>query len=305
MKQFKKIYHCIIFTRPIAFLLTFITLISASLIAIKSTGTIEYSILKIFIGALSSGFLASASHTMNNIFDLKVDKINKPFRPLPSKKISVQEAWIITFILYLISFILFILAFTVNRYFFIIMIIIAIFTIIYSCPPFNFKRFGIIGNLTIAIPRGLLIMVAGWSIVTSIKNILPWYMGLIPFLFLVGAVTTKDIADIKGDKKLGYITLPVKYGLNKTIKIITPFLIIPFFFIPLGVYLRILKISTLPLTLLFIYGIYIIMLIKKNPNKLIKFDKLAINEKNHISWKHTYFLYLIYQIGMAIAYLIF
>ena len=295
MNLFKKIYYYYTFIRPLAFVGIFLICISASLIAINTEPYVFYNWVYILFGAFSCALLASASHTLNNIYDLEIDKINKPFRVLPSKKISLKEAWIITLIIYLLSFTL---AWSINITFFIVILIMSFCTVIYSYPLFNLKKYGFIANINIAIPRGLLIVIAGWTVIKGIDYILPWYIGSISFLFLIGAITTKDIADIRGDKENNCLTLPVKYGLNKTIKIITPFFILPFFLIPLGVYLGVLKVYTLPLALLAVYGTYIIWLIKKNPNKLTGI------EKNHISWKHTYILYMIFQIGICVAYII-
>lgn len=295
METLKKIKHHIIFAKPFAFLGIFIIFICASIIAIKTSKNINYSLIKILLGALSAGFLASASHALNNIFDLEIDKINKPFRALPSKKISLREAWIFTILLYALSFLL---SLYVKTELFFIILIIAVFSFIYSSPPFRTKRIAILGNITIAIPRGLLIILAGWSVIKSIFEITPWYIGSISMLFLIGAISTKDFKDIRGDKLNNCNTLPVKYGIKKTIKLISPFFIFPFLLIPLGVYLNILKNTTLPLTLLLFYGIYIIWLMNKKPNKMTKI------EKNHISWKHTYILYIILQAGLALAYVI-
>jgi len=157
MKLFKKTYHYIIFAKPFAFLGIFIIFICASIIAIKTSENIDYSLIKILIGALSAGFLASASHTLNNIFDLEIDKINKPFRALPSKKISLKEARILTLILYSLSFLP---SLYVKTELFFIILIIAAFSFVYSSPPFRTKRIGILENITIAIPRGLLITLA-------------------------------------------------------------------------------------------------------------------------------------------------
>jgi len=127
---------------------------------------------------------------------------------------------------------------------------------------------------------------------------LPWYIGLMLFLFLWGAISTKDIADIKGDKLRGFSTLPVKYGLNKTVKIITPFFILPFLLIVFGFWVGIFNIYVLPLTFLIFYVFYIIWLIKKYPRRLTKI------ERNHIAWKHVYILYMLLQIGITVSFLI-
>jgi 4-hydroxybenzoate polyprenyltransferase len=171
-------------------------------------------------------------------------------------------------------------------------------TVLYSIRPFRCKKHWLYANIIIALFRGLLIVLAGWSAVKSLNYFLPWYIGLISFLFLLGAATTKDIADIKGDRKNKCQTLPVRFGLEKTAKILYPFFTLPFLLIPLGVYLNILHVNTLPLTLLTIYGIYTSRTIKFYP------EKTTIIERNHISWKHTYIIYMIFHLGMCVAYLL-
>lgn len=291
----KKTKSYFMYIRPFAFIGAVIIFICSSLIAINTLPYVKYNWINILIGAVSCGLLASAAHAINNIFDLKIDKINKPFRELPSKKISIKEAKVIAILLYLFSFVL---ALSVGTPFFILILIMSVFTVIYSCPPFRYKKHWLYSALIIALFRGVLIILAGWLAVKNINYVLPWYLGLIYFLFLIGASPTKDIADVKGDKKNNCLTLPVKYGLEKTIKIIAPFFIIPFLLIPLGVYLKILHINTLPLTLLLFYGLYILHLIKKYPTKLTNI------EKNHISWKHSYILFMVLEVGMCVGYVI-
>ena len=295
MGLFKKLYQYFIFVRPFAFVGIFFAFVLSSLVAISTGSNITYSWFLIIIGAFSCGLLASAAHTINNIYDLEIDKINKPFRGLPSKKINLRESWIITIIFYLFSLFL---AFYIGWFFFILVLIMSFFTIVYSIPFLNLKKHWFTANLVISIPRGLLIIVAGWSVVRGVYNILPWYIGLMLFLFLWGAISTKDIADIKGDKLRGFSTLPVKYGLNKTVKIITPFFILPFLLIVFGFWVGIFNIYVLPLTFLIFYVFYIIWLIKKYPRRLTKI------ERNHIAWKHVYILYMLLQIGITVSFLI-
>lgn len=295
MTFLRRLYYYFKFIRPLAFLGIFITFICASIIAINSSNNVNYDIIKIFLGALSAGFLASASHTLNNIFDIEIDRINKPDRLLPSNKISLKEAWVLTILLFFLPLSI---SFNISFQLFSIILIISLFSLIYSTPPLRTKKILFLENLTIAIPRGLLIFLAGWSIIKSIFGITPWFIGSISMLYLFGATSTKDFKDVKGDKQNNCNTLPVRYGIKKTIRLITPFFIFPFLLISVGVYLNILKITTLPLTLLLFYGIFITKTMKKEPNRLTKF------ENNHISWMHTYVLYMIIQIGFGIAYVI-
>ena len=111
----------------------------------------------------------------------------------------------------------------------------AVLTMVYSVPPLRTKRFGALANFTIAVPRGLLLKVAGWSDGPPVLGDgEPWYIGLIFGAFLLGASTTKDFADMKGDAADGCITLPVRYGPRRAAWMIAPFFVLPFLLIPLG-----------------------------------------------------------------------
>lgn len=246
------------------------------------------------MGALSAAILNAASNVNNQYFDLEIDRINKPFRPLPSGRISKKETIIFISIFYFIALIL---SWLINLQLFVIVLITAIITFFYSAPPFRIKRYPFFNNIFIALPRGMFLIVAGWSIFKPVFNIEPWFIGLIFALYLTGAATTKDFSDVKGDAQFGIKTLPVLYGPEKTARIISPFLYIPFMLIPLGVIAGIIRFTTLPLTLLVIWGLYTAKLIIKRPQELTL-------EKNHISWKHMYLILIVGQAGFAIAYFI-
>ncbi len=255
----------------------------------------------ILIGSLMAATLNSASNTLNQIFDLEIDRVNKPKRPLPSGRISKKEAFIFSIVLYLISFLL---AWFVSpegrKECFILVLLAALMTFIYSCPPFRTKRWGVGANITIAIPRGILLKVAGWSAVKSIMRFEPWYIGLIFGLFLLGATSTKDFSDMEGDRRGNCITLPIKYGVKKAAYIISPFFVFPFLLIPAGVKIGVLTGNPILLTIfgisLSLWGIYVVYLILKKP------EELAVDE-NHISWKHMYMMMFYAQIGFALSYI--
>ena len=46
------------------------------------------------LGSLMAAVLNAASNGLNQIYDLNIDRINKPHRPLPSARMSVSEAWV-------------------------------------------------------------------------------------------------------------------------------------------------------------------------------------------------------------------
>jgi len=171
----------------------------------------------------------------------------------------------------------------------------------YSAPPLRTKRLLGIANLTIAAPRGLLLTVSGWSSVETVMNPEPWFLGLIFALFLLGATSTKDFPDIRGDRLGGCETLPIRYGPKGAVLRIAPFFVLPFLLLPVGVRTGWLTGNPLLLGLLgfglALYGSYCVWLMGKSPEKLS-------TARNHASWRHMYVLMLLAQAGLAAAYLI-
>ncbi len=253
----------------------------------------------IAIGTLMAAVLNAASNGINQIYDLEVDRVNKPARPIPSGRLSIAEAKRLSWTLYLIALAL---AATVNWQCFLLAAIAALLTIVYSAPPLRTKRHPILANVTIALPRGLMLKVAGWTTVKSaFDGVEPWFIGSIFGLFLLGASSTKDFADMKGDEAGGCMTLPVKYGPTKAAWLIAPFFVLPFLLIPIG--WRLGWLSGVPWALdllglvLTVWGAYTIALVLRDP------DALARTE-NHPSWSNMYRMMFLAQLGFAAAYLL-
>ena len=143
------------------------------------------------IGLSMAAVLNAASNALNQIYDLDIDRINKPRRPLPSGRLSMRDAWAFTIGAYLVALVLaWLTAPGDRRECFWIVVVATAITVLYSVPPFRTKRLGIWANVTIAIPRGVLLTVAGWSSVKTVFGIEPWVIGAIFGLFLLGASTT-------------------------------------------------------------------------------------------------------------------
>ena len=193
------------------------------------------------IGLTMAAVLNAASNAINQIYDLEIDRINKPKRPLPSGRLSLAAAWTFTAVTYAIALTLAWLVAPGGRHecFWIVLVATAI-TVLYSVPPFRTKRLGIWANVTIAIPRGVLLKVAGWSAVKTVMAVEPWFIGGIFGLFLLGASTTKDFADMEGDARGGCRTLPIIYGVRRAAWMISPSFVVPFLLIGVGAFTHIL-----------------------------------------------------------------
>lgn len=254
------------------------------------------------IGALMAAMLNAASNALNQIYDLAIDTINKPARPLPSGRLTIRQAWIFTWISYAVALALaWFVAPGGRRECFWIVLVAAILTFVYSVPPFRTKRHGLWANVTIAVPRGLLLKVAGWSAVKTVIGVEPWFIGAIFGLFLLGASTTKDFSDMEGDAADGCRTLPIIYGVRKAAWLISPSFVLPFMLINVGVVTGILTGNALLLHALGItmslYGAYVLYLMLRKP------EELAV-DANHVSWAHMYRMMFVAQVGFALAYVI-
>jgi 4-hydroxybenzoate polyprenyltransferase len=254
------------------------------------------------LGSVMAATLNAGNNALNQIYDLEIDRVNKPKRPLPSGRLNITQAWIFTAITYLAALVLAWLVAPGGRHeCFWLVAIAVVCTFIYSVPPLRTKRLGIWANITIAIPRGTLLKVAGWSSVKTIFGVEPWYIGAIFGLFLLGATTTKDFADMEGDRRGGCRTLPIQYGVQRAAWMISPSFVVPFTMIPIGSWIGILTGNFWLLQVLgvvmTVYGVYVCYLMLRRP------EELAV-EENHVSWAHMYRMMFVAQIGFAIAYLL-
>ena len=281
-------------------------------------------VLTVTLGSLCAAFLNAANNTINQIYDLEIDRLNKPGRPLVTGALSLRQAWVFTWATYALGVAPTWLVvvdpptpwadrvsapFALHETFFLYAIAL-VTTLVYSVPAFGrTKARGMAANWTIAIPRGCLLKVAGWAMVARIGAWEPWAIGSVFMLFLVGAASTKDFADIQGDRAGGCRTLPILYGPTKAAWIIAPFFVFPWLLVPLFAWLPDPQNPNHPLltgnqtalsalgALLTVWGIYTVYLILRNP------DELTTTE-NHPSWRHMYLMMMAAQVGFAVAYLI-
>jgi 4-hydroxybenzoate polyprenyltransferase len=254
------------------------------------------------VGSAMAALLNAGNNALNQIYDLEIDRVNKPTRPLPSGRLSIADVWLFTIVTYVLALVLAWLVAPGGRHeCFWLVAIAVVCTYLYSVPPFRTKRLGIWANVTIAIPRGTLLKVAGWSSAKTIMGLEPWYIGAIFGLFLLGATTTKDFADMEGDRRGGCRTLPIQFGVRRAAWMISPSFVIPFLMIPLGAWAGVLTGNFLLLQVLgavmTAYGIYVCYLMLRRP------EELAV-EANHVSWAHMYRMMFVAQIGFALAYLL-
>lgn len=251
---------------------------------------------KLISGIAALIFLNAASNAFNQVYDRKIDAINKPYRPIPAGIVSSREGLWIAIFLY--AFTLWRAA-LVNRHFLIIVGILILITIAYSAPPLRFKKRLWLSNISIAVPRGMLGFVAAWSIVGDITDPTPWLIGSIMATFLIGSTTTKDFTDMEGDARFGMRTLPIVYGKKKSIILSSPFFVIPFILMTVYWYMDLLPSHAIVMSVVFFLwaGVIIWLLYKEG-------DKEDAHFENSPAWKQMYLMLMGFQIGFLLIFIL-
>jgi 4-hydroxybenzoate polyprenyltransferase len=158
----------------------------------------------------------ATSNYINSIFDVEIDRINKPYRPLPSGKLSETEAWFL-YSLGILGAML--LAATVNLTFWLFTLASIGLGFVYSAPPLRLKKHLFWNGFDQALVRGLFGPLAMWSIFAPINvDILAFCAAMVTFV--TAAQNIKDKPDVEGDRKFGMNTVMVLYGIKAVKEVI-------------------------------------------------------------------------------------
>lgn len=202
-----------------------------------SSGHITFS-YNLLYGMLAVFILSGAGIVINDYFDVEMDKINAPKRPIPSGKISKKGALIYSIILFVagIGF-----AGLINKQ---CLVLACINTLLEFAYSWKAKRMFFVGNIVDSW-FVLSSFLFGSMIVTGIMStsFVVIIICLLAFLSNMGREIFGDIEDIVGDKAVKAETLPVKLGAKKAGLIASFFIIaaiilsfIPLYFHLLGRY---------------------------------------------------------------------
>ncbi|MHA1408927.1 MAG: geranylgeranylglycerol-phosphate geranylgeranyltransferase [Candidatus Odinarchaeia archaeon] len=199
----------------------------------------------LILGFFTYFFIAAAGNIVNDIFDIEIDKINRPHRALPSGRLTIKEAWIQTIIYWIIGIIL---AFLTNLVAGIIASIFALIGFLYAAKG---KLLGAFGNFMVAFSFGFGLLYGAMIVYFEVLGILfiplvIWFYFLSAFLVLWGREVIKGIEDIEGDKIRGVQTIARKYGIKTASIVAAVFNILGIIFFTLSLVISVFGISPLP-----------------------------------------------------------
>jgi len=228
--------------------------------------------------------------------EIKIDRVNKPYRPLVKGTLSKNEARSLAWILALIAIGR---SFTINPWFGGFVTALVGFGIFYSLPPLRMKKKLFWGTAWQAFSRGFLPILTMWSVFGNPINRIPVAIGSILFVFMLGAQPNKDIVDQKGDKRYGVKSLITEYGVEKTMDWTSRLVAFgPLLLIALYTQVGILPKKCIDLFCLAPLLWFMAWEMRENPKKEI--DKL----ENTVGWVLMYVILALFYIGFSLAFIL-
>jgi geranylgeranylglycerol-phosphate geranylgeranyltransferase len=167
---------------------------------------------ELLLGFVCGFFLSGSALTLNDYFDIEVDKVNAPQRPIPAGLLTPSDALLLTALAALIGLSA---AFLIGPLAFMIGVIFWVIGVLYN---WKFKEHGLWGNLMVAVSVGVTFILGGIA-VDQPWNKLVWFFGLIAFLVDLAEEIAGDAMDMAGDKERRSRSIALRIGKRAALRI--------------------------------------------------------------------------------------
>ncbi|XP_021804465.1 homogentisate solanesyltransferase, chloroplastic [Prunus avium] len=187
---------------------------------IENANLIKWSLLfKAFSGLFAllcgNGYIVG----INQIYDIKIDKVNKPYLPIAAGDLSVKSAWLL--VVFFVVTGLLIVGMNFGPFITSLYSLGLFLGTMYSVPPFRMKRFPVAAFLIIATVRGFLLNFGVYYATRAALGLQFEWSSPVAFittfvtLFALVIAITKDLPDVEGDRKFQISTFATKLGVRK------------------------------------------------------------------------------------------
>lgn len=155
---------------------------------------------------------------INQIYDIGIDKVNKPYLPIAAGDLSVKSAWLL--VLFFAASGLLIVAYYFGPFICSLYSLGLLLGTIYSVPPFRLKRYPVAAFLIIAMVRGFLLNFGVYYATRAALGLSFEWRSPVAFitafvtLFALVIAITKDLPDVEGDRLFQISTLATKLGVR-------------------------------------------------------------------------------------------
>lgn len=199
----KRFYYYIKLTRPLNCLITGLVVLVGGVIS-SSQDSIEINLI---LASTVAAIVAASGNVINDMFDIEIDKIAHPDRPLANGKLKIVEAKIFNIVLIIIS-----TSISLILNYRILLITLFALTLLYFY-SYLLKKIPLLGNVVIAFLTALAFLFGGIAVDNISGAIIPAI-----FAFLINLIRelVKDAEDYEGDKTYNVNTFPIKFGMKRT-----------------------------------------------------------------------------------------
>ncbi|HEX9331289.1 MAG TPA: UbiA family prenyltransferase [Anaerolineales bacterium] len=164
------------------------------------------------LGFACGFFISGAALTLNDYFDIEVDRVNARDRPIPAGLLTPSDAIVLTIIVTLIGLSS---AFFIGSLAFIISLVFWVIGVLYN---WRFKANGLWGNLMVATSVGITFILGGIAVGQPLNKIV-WFFGLTAFLIDLAEEIAGDAMDMEGDRKRGSKSIAIMMGRDTALRI--------------------------------------------------------------------------------------
>ena len=183
--------------------------IAYNILAANTTGILPFPFYGSALVFLTVFLVTGAGNAINDYFDIEIDRVNKPRRPIPSGIISTSAAFYFSLALFAAGTVS---AFMINVPCAIIASFNSLLLIYYAK---TLKRTAFLGNLAVGYLTGSTFIFGGAVFFESGGLESVFVLFLLATLATVAREIVKDIEDMDGDMKNGAHTLPIVIGARK------------------------------------------------------------------------------------------
>jgi len=163
----------------------------------------------IVLGFVTGFAICAFSMVVNDYYDMEVDRVNQPTRPLPSGQVSKEGAVGIAALMLVVGFAATALLLDVEA-----LLIVALYSFLAWLYDFRAKKYGVAGNMVVASSLAIPFIYGGVISGGEVLDSLLLFMASTSFLAGVGREVVKAMADVEGDKKRGVRSYASVHGLG-------------------------------------------------------------------------------------------
>jgi homogentisate phytyltransferase / homogentisate geranylgeranyltransferase len=202
------------FSRPHTIIGTSLSVVALYLIAIaNSSGAVTP---REFLGAWLACICGNIYIVgLNQLYDIEIDRINKPHLPLASGAFSLQQGqWIVG----ITGILAIALAALCSPLLLATVVVSMVLGTAYSVPPVRLKRFSLLAAFCILTVRGIVVNVGLFAYFNQILTHqlafppLLWALTLFILVFTIAIAIFKDVPDLEGDKQFQIQTFTLTLG---------------------------------------------------------------------------------------------